>query len=181
MRQRSFPSYSPSFSTTDIGTLSNIYFNTVCTAQCDECSYGACVDGAICEDSDHDRINTATCPSCELNYTGSPDSQCVHCLNNLGKNCVSKRSGCSGSLPDRFSDSNLLQCVESHSDNLVIDNYSFIPKTISGKRSNTQLQFYKADSDRPYIFFDKQYNRWRLGGGSVPTQEVSCATLPICF
>merc|ERR1712048_125237 len=162
--------------------LSNIIFDTTCTLSCDECTLGlhSCAENALCEDTDISRSNTVTCPLCASGYTGEPYSQCVDCSSNPGVNCLSERSGCSGNLPFKFSKTNLMECLNLHSSSFSFENTNYIPKSIMGKQSNTQIQFYQAKSDKPFLYYDHLYETWRMGGGNTATEEVSCSNLPIC-
>lgn len=149
---------------------------------CQECSEGNhnCAFNAQCTDNDLFRLGTFTC-ECKPNFGGNGTERCIPCDQaSKEKNCNAKRSGCGGVLPDTFSKTNLLSCLNDFETDFDESNFQFTRMTIVGQRSGHQKNFFKAKNEDTFIFFDELYNKWRVGGGLTPTVDAGCNSIPVC-
>jgi len=146
---------------------------------CDKCAAGAhnCVQNAMCTDRNkaHNFEGMVDC-ECRPGFIGSGEYRCRDCNHRF--NCMRLRSGCGGSYPVDFSKSSLLTCLASHSDDVLINNVAYTKDAINGVRNGANFQFYKGPTE--FIYFDKEYQEWRIGGSMAPTRSVDCSTVDIC-
>merc|ERR1711972_175252 len=149
---------------------------------CDECSAGdhGCVQNALCYSDKNsyfisENSSDTTC-LCVSGFVGDGKKECRSCNNNY--NCMRMRIGCSGSWPVNWNQSNLVECLSGASNDLQLQNIVHKRKTINGVRSNQTISFFKSENQ--FVFFDPQYQIWRIGGKMAQTVDADCSSLDIC-
>ena len=85
------------------------------------------------------------------------------------------QSGC------QVAESELSQCLDQFAGSIQFEGRSFEVVSLDRLIYNTgPTRFYKETGGDEFIYFDGQYDQWRIGGGSEGTQAVDCTTLPVC-
>ena len=93
------------------------------------------------------------------------------------------RAGCGGSLfATPANDADLITCLALNMANVEFEGRTFSTKSIERGQFDTDgMQFYEEiGGDNEFIYFDKQYGIWRIGGSSLNTRNVDCSTVSIC-
>ena len=81
----------------------------------------------------------------------------------------------------QVAESELSQCLDQFAGSIQFDGRVFEVVSLDRLMYNTgPTRFYKETGGDEFIYFDGQYDQWRIGGGSEGTQAVDCTTLPIC-
>jgi len=160
------------------GKINWLRVHTTKVQTCDECSAGqhGCVSNAECSDYTKKFLNNDLSCHCRQGHIGDGKRKCLNCNENF--NCIRKRAGCSGSWPFDWEKDHLLECLAEGSNDIQIHDAVHKRKTINGLRSNKTMSFFESD-DR-YIFFDEQYQMWRVGGKETETIPANCSSIPVC-
>ena len=81
----------------------------------------------------------------------------------------------------QVAESELSQCLDQFAGSIQFDGRSFEVVSLDRLMYNPgPMRFYRETGGDEFIYFDGQYDQWRIGGASESTQAVDCTTLPVC-